>query len=170
MGTLLEIKIFLELIREGKPELTKINCEENVEKAIGLMLNKEYSQLPVMKGDKMVGVISHESVAKTLFSFIETKSKPPSKVRVKHCMERVSEVFSIEDDLFSLLNTLAERSFVFVSKRSIVTDIITSYDALRFFRACGEDFLVLNDIENIMRKIIADKFDASSFARSQNPA
>jgi hypothetical protein len=85
-------------------------------------------------------------------------------------MERVSEVFSIEDDLFSLLNTLAERSFVFVSKRSIVTDIITSYDALRFFRACGEDFLVLNDIENIMRKIIADKFDASSFARSQNPA
>jgi hypothetical protein len=35
---------------------------------------------------------------------------------------------------------------------------------LKFFRACGEDFLILNDIEIILRKMIVDKFDASSFA------
>jgi hypothetical protein len=60
------------------------------------------------------------------------------------------------------LDRLAEKSFVFVSKKDKVTDIITSFDALSFSKACGEDFLILNEIESILRKIIADRFDASS--------
>jgi len=167
LGKLLEIKSFLELIREGKPELVRIDYNDCVDKAIGLMLKNEYSQLPVMKGDKMVGVISYESLAKTVFSYSETKSKLPSKLRVRDFMEKVSKIFSSEDDVIDLLDRLAEKSFVFVSKRDRVTDIITSFDALSFSRACGEDFLILNDIESILRKIIADRFDASSFTEVQ---
>jgi predicted transcriptional regulator len=164
LGKLLEIKVFLELIKEGKSKLITIDCNDCVDKAIELMLKNEFSQLPVMKGDKMVGVISYESLAKTVFSYSEAKSKLPSKLRVRDFMEKVSKIFNTEEDVIALLDRLAEKSFVFVSKRDRVTDIITSFDALKFFRACGEDFLILNDIEIILRKIIADKFDASSFA------
>jgi predicted transcriptional regulator len=137
LGKLLEIKRFLELIGEGKPELVTIDYNDCVDKAMGLMLKNGYSQLPVMKGDKMVGVISYESLAKTVFSYSETKSKLPSRLRVRDFMEKVSKIFSCEDDVIDLLDRLAEKSFVFISKRDRVTDIITSFDVLSYFRFCG---------------------------------
>ena len=85
----------------------------------------------------MVGVISYESLAKTVFSYSETKSKLPSRLRVRDFMEKVSKIFSCEDDVIDLLDRLAEKSFVFVSKRDRVTDIITSFDILSYFRVCG---------------------------------
>jgi predicted transcriptional regulator len=140
LGKPLEIQRFLELIKEGKPELITIDCNDNVDKAIGLMLKNKCSQLPVMKGDKMIGVISYESLAKNVFNYTENKSKLPSKLRVRDFMEKVSKIFSNEDDVVNLLDALAEKSFVFIMKRNKVKDIITSYDALRFFRAHNEDF------------------------------
>ena len=134
MGKLLEIKSLLELVGERKPELVTIDCNDSVDKAIGLMLKNEFSQLPVMKGDKMIGVISYESLAKAVLSYTETKSKVPSKLRVRDFMEKGSNLFSSEDDVVSLLDTLADKSFVFITKRNKVTDIITSYDALNFFK------------------------------------
>ena len=140
----MEIQKFLELIREKKPELVTIDSKDSVDKAIELMLKNKYSQLPVMKADKMIGIISYESLAKNVFNYTENKSKLPSKLRVKDFMEKVSKIFSNQDDVGSLLDTLAEKSFVIIMKRNKVTDIITNYDALRFFRAYGKDFFCTN--------------------------
>ena len=135
----MEIITFLDLLREkGKTKLVTVNHNESVENAIRLMLKQEYSQLPVMKGEKVVGVISYESLAKTVFSYTKSKSKPPARFKAKDCMEKVSKIFSVEDDVINLLNTLADKAYVLISKRSKVTDIITSYDALLFFRTYRE--------------------------------
>jgi predicted transcriptional regulator len=142
MGKHLEIGTILDLLKErGKAKLETVNHNEIVENAIGLMLKKDYSQLPVMKGDKAVGVISYESLAKTVFNFTESKSKPPTKFRAKSFMERISKIFSVEDDVMDLMSMLAEKSYVLICKRSKVTDIITCYDALCFLRTYGESFL-----------------------------
>jgi predicted transcriptional regulator len=138
----LEIRTFLDLLEEKrKAKLVTINHNESVENAIRLMLKEDYSQLPVMKGDKAVGVISYESLAKTVFSFTESKSKPPAKVRAKDCMEKLSKIFSVEDDMINLLNALADKSYVLMRKRNKVTNIITSYDVLWFFKTYRERFL-----------------------------
>jgi cystathionine beta-synthase len=137
-----EIGKFLDLLEaKGKSELVTVNHNESVENAIRIMLKEEYSQLPVMKGEKVVGVISYESLAKTVFGFTESKSNPPTKVRTKDCMEKVSKLFSVEDDMMNLLSALADKAYVLIRKRSKVTDIITSYDALWFFRTYVERFL-----------------------------
>ena len=141
MGNLLDIQRFLNLIREGKPDLVTIDCNDSVDKAIELMLRKEYSQLPVMKGDKMIGVISYEALAKNVFNYAETKAKAPSKFRVRDFMDKVSKTFNIEDDAATILDTLAERSFAFIVRRNKVTDIITSYDAMKFFKTHGTELL-----------------------------
>jgi predicted transcriptional regulator len=167
LGKLLEIGTFLALVKvQEKDRLVTVNHNDSVKKTIGLMLKKEYSQLPVVEKGKMVGVISYESLAKSGLCLTETGSNPLSKVRVKDCMEEIPKIFSNKDDLLCLLNILATKSYVLIGKKSKVTDIVTSYDALKFFRTCGEDFLMLNDIESILRKIIADKFDASSFVEA----
>jgi predicted transcriptional regulator len=137
----LEIRAVLDLLeKKGNDKLITVNHNESVENAIRLMLKENYSQLPVMKGDKVVGVISYQSLAKTMFNFTESKSKPPVKVRAKDCMEKVSKIFSVEDDFIDLISTLADKSYVLVCNRSKVTDIVTSYDALWFFRTCGKEF------------------------------
>ena len=138
----MKIGTFLDLLEEkGKAKLVTVNHNEIVENAIGLMLKEEYSQLPVMKGDKAVGVISYESLAKTVFNFAASNSNPPPKFRVKAFMERISKIFTIEDDVMDLISALAEKSYVLICRKRRVTDIITSYDALWFFRTYGERFL-----------------------------
>ena len=138
----MEIETILDLLKaRGKAKLVTVDHNEIVENAIGLMLKKDYSQLPIMKGDKAVGVISYESLAKTVFNFTESKSKPPTKFRAKSFMERISKIFSVEDDVMDLMSVLAEKSYVLICKRSKVTDIITSYDALWLLRTYGESFL-----------------------------
>jgi predicted transcriptional regulator len=140
LGKHLEIRAFLDLLEErGKTKLVTVNPNESVENAIRWMLKEDYSQLPVMKRDKVVGVISYESLAKTVLNYTESKSKP--KFRAKDFMEKVSKIFSVEDDVINLLSALADKSYVLISKRSKVTDIITRYDAVWFFRTYGEDFL-----------------------------
>ena len=42
-------------------------------------------------------------------------------------------------------------------------DIITSYDALNYFREYSENFLMLNDIESNLRGIISEKYSRSAF-------
>jgi predicted transcriptional regulator len=136
----LKIRKFLDLLEErGKTKVVTVNPNESVDNAIRLMLKEEYSQLPVVKRDKVVGVLSYESLAQTVLSYTESKSKP--KFRAKDFMGKVSKIFSVEDDVINLLNTLAEKSYVLISKRSKVTDIITCYDAIWFFRTRGEGFL-----------------------------
>lgn len=40
---------------------------------------------------------------------------------------------------------------------------MTSYDALMFFRTISEDFVIINGIENILRKIISLEFNEAYF-------
>ena len=142
LGKHIEIETFLDFLqKKGKDKLVTVNHNESVENTIRLMLKEDYSQLPVMKGDKAVGVVSYESLAKTVFDFTESKSRPPAKIRAKDCMEKVSKIFSVEDDFIDLMSKLADKSYILVSKRSKITHIITSYDALWFFRTYVESFL-----------------------------
>lgn len=166
-GKLLEIKTFLDLCRQqGKTKLVTIKYDDSLEKAVKLMLQKQYSQLPVVKKDKVIGVISYESITNTLNDLVEKKLSSGSKYRIEDLVEKVQHIFSIEDDVLGLLNQLAEKSYVLVKNGNRVTDIITSFDALQFFRSCSEDFLVLNDIENILRTIIDEMFDPHSFEQA----
>ncbi|MGD0203103.1 MAG: CBS domain-containing protein [Candidatus Bathyarchaeia archaeon] len=136
MGKLLETRTFLDFLKaKGKSKLVTVNYKDSVEKAIRLMMENKYSQLPIIKKEKVVGVISYESVTNALFNFLGSKMKPPSKFRVEDLMEK-APMFSSEDDLLNLLDTLANRSFVLVRNGNRVTDIITSYDALQYFREC----------------------------------
>ena len=131
---MLTTRAFLDFLKaKGKPKLVTVNYDDSVGKAIRLMVENKYSQLPVIKKDKVVGVVSYESVANSLFNFLGSKMKPPSKLRVDDLMEKAA-MFSSEDDLLNLLDTLAHRSFVLVRNGERVTDIITSYDALQYFR------------------------------------
>jgi predicted transcriptional regulator len=162
LAKLLQVSDFLELLKEkGKPRLITVDYEAKLQDATKIMVEREFSQLPVEKGKKIVGVISFGSVVKTLHLMKE--SIEFSKLMVKDFMEIDSPIDA--KDLFEILNTLADKSFILIETNTKPTgvDIITSYDALNYFREYSENFLMLNDIESNLRGIISEKYNRSAF-------
>ena len=133
MEKLLEIGIFLDLLNKKleKAKLVTTNPNDSIRTTIDKMLKNEYSQLPVKKRGKLVGVFSFESLAKSVFCLTKTMSK--TSFKVKDCMEKTTKTYGNKDDLLSLLDTLGTKSYILIGEGKKVTNIITSYDALRFF-------------------------------------
>ena len=107
MSKLLEIKTFLAVLKnQGKPELTIVDHKNSIKEAVRLMIDNDYSQLPVVKKDKVVGVISYETVAKTLFGFVERRIKAYSNLTVRDLMEKAT-IFDGNEDLLDLMDVFA---------------------------------------------------------------
>ena len=53
--------------------------------------------------------------------------------KVKDCMDKTTKTYGNKDDLLSLLDTLGTESYILIGEGKKITNIITSYDALRFF-------------------------------------
>lgn len=161
MAKLLEVNELLKLLKKkGKPQLVTVDYEATLQDAIKDMIENDFSQLPVKKDGKIIGVISFGSIVKTLY-FIK-ESIGFSKLRVKDFM--AIDPPSNEDDLFKILNTLADKSYILIKTNTETKEeILTSYDALKYFREYSENFLVLNDIENNLRRIISAKYNQSEF-------
>ena len=132
MEKLLEIGIFLDLLNKNqqKAKLETANPNDNIRTTIDKMLKNEYSQLPVKKRGKLVGVFSYETLAKSVFS-LTNNSK--TILKVKDCMEKTTKTYGNKEDLLEILGTLGTKSYILIGEGKKVTNIITSYDALRFF-------------------------------------
>ncbi len=165
MAELLRIDKFLKLLKaKGKPDLVTINFGDKIDYAIKLMIRNDFSQLPVKKDGKIIGMISYGSIVRSML-FLEKKNEKPIdllRVKVEDLMEK-SCWANYDSDLFDLLDKLAIKSFIQIKTEDGTDEIITSYDAIDYFRGNTESFLALNDIENCLRHIIHEKFDESSF-------
>ena len=77
MEKLLEVGVFLDLLNKNqqKAKLETANPNDSIRTTIEKMLKNEYSQLPVKKRGKLVGVFSFESLAKSVFSLTKTMLK-----------------------------------------------------------------------------------------------
>jgi CBS domain-containing protein len=165
MAELLRIDEFLKLLKaKGKPDLVTLNFGDKIDHAIKLMIGNAFSQLPVKKDGEIVGIISYGSIVRALL-FLEKKNERPIdllRVKVEDLMEKPCWR-NYDSDLFDLLDKLAIKSFIQTKTEDGTDEIITSYDAIDYFRGLAESFLALNDIENCLRHIIHEKFDESSF-------
>ena len=77
MAELLRIDKFLKLLKaKGKPDLVTLNFGDKIDHAIKLMIGNDFSQLPVKKDGKIVGIISYGSIVRALL-FLEKKNERP---------------------------------------------------------------------------------------------
>ena len=165
MAELLRIDELLKLLKaKGKPDLVTINFGYTVHHAVKLMIENDFSQLPVKKDGRIIGIISYGSIVKAMLFLEKEDQRPIDLLRAK--VEDLMEKLSMDDynsDLFDLLDKLAIKSFIQTKTEDGTDEIITSYDVIAYFRELTESFLALNDIENCLRHIIREKFDESSF-------
>lgn len=142
----------LNNIEDESIKLISVSRDTNLTEAITLMIKYDFSQLPILSGRSVVeGLISWKSIGRAL-----VLGKDCNKVR--DCKEDAL-VFSLNEPLFKAVKTILEKDAVLIrDNNQTICGIVTATDVGEHFISLSEPFLLLEQIENLIRKILADKF------------
>jgi hypothetical protein len=137
--------------------------EEPLQDAFDRMLARQFSQLPVLRGNgqhREFYFITYESILVALHNFgsrIES-----SRLRVADALVRVLNVYRETDDLFDLLVGMREmNAALIVDDDRNLKHIVTSYDTSLYFQQWAEDMMHVRDVEHSLRRIINCAFKRS---------
>lgn len=140
------------------------NPEATIAEAVTIMLQHDFSQLPVMSSEREIkGVISWASIGSRM-ALSETKEKAKDYLQKHHEVRNT-------DSIFDAIDLIVKHDYVIVRGDSnIITGIITASDLSLQFRTISEPFLLLSEIENLVRIIIDSRFDINDIKGCTDPS
>lgn len=140
-----------------------VKPDDEVTRAVTLMLANDFSQLPVMTSERDVkGVISWHSLGSRL-------ALGKNCQWVRQCMER-HQVIEYDDSLFSAIDTIVRNQYVLIrNAEKKIVGIVTTSDLSVQFQQLGEPFLLIGEIENYVRKMLTGKFSPSELSQARDP-
>jgi hypothetical protein len=138
----------------GEVNVETVPPETRVGDALGLMMEKRFSQLPVVENGEVLGMFSLWSLAHHL------SLSPGLKVQsllqdleVGDVMEQVPKV-TVKDSIHSILDQLERHEALLVDSPHGLQAIATSTDVLRYFYRVARPYILLQEIEMGLREII----------------
>ena len=138
--------------------------DTELSKAIALMLLHDYSQLPVMQGDRQVdGLISWRSIGRTRID------KNAEHKVVRDCMDNV-EIVRWDMHLFDSVRVIADKEVILVrNSEGKIGGLVTTSDISLQFVSLSEPFLLVSEIENHIRRLIDGKFSIDQLKAARDP-
>jgi len=120
-------------------------------RAVTDMLFHDYSQLPVVTEDGILKVISWKSIGHRL-------ALGRAVDRVSECLDE-ARVIDREASLFEAISVIVENDYVLVREGdNKLTGIVTAADLALEFRKMSEPYLLIGEIENHIRPLVAGGF------------
>jgi len=138
-----------------------VSSETPIKEAIGIMCDKEYSQLPVLDDGKRIISITFESIIRKLrrcgqngkVTLEEFLSWP-----VKAVIDDDVREAKVDDHPLDHIKWMANKNFVLVvDPAQELKAIVTNYDFVLFLKKETEAFLLLREIETALRFIVRQK-------------
>lgn len=153
-----------KLAAANSPPLS-VNPDATLAEAATLMSVRGYSQLPVMTSVREVkGVISWASIAPRM-AFGNTGGL------VRDFMESPHYEVRADASIFQAIPIIVQHDYVLVrSARNEISGIVTASDLSLQFLQLSEPFLLLGEIENYIRQMIADKFPVAELKNVCDPS
>ncbi len=148
-------------LKASNRPVTSVSPDQTLSFIVATMMVTGYSQLPVMSDERNVrGFVSWKSIGKRMALDVQVKF-------ARDCMEPYEPFFEVRSDssLFEAIPVIMRNDFVLVrGKENKITGIITPTDLAEQFRDLTQHFLVLNEIENILRDLIRSSFSIETIA------
>lgn len=144
---------------EGQGALITVSKEDTVIHALSLMIEHDFSQLPVVSKqdefDDLEGMVTYEGILRGIRNF----GLKIEDLRVRDVMVSASLYYS-DDDLFDILDRLKETNAVVIMNREfpVLEGIVTSYDTAEYFRNRTEDLMRVEDVEVIIKDLIKEGY------------
>jgi len=93
---------------EGRQEPITVSPQDTIQKALALMIEHDFSQLPVVDDKKKpCGIVTSDSILRALKNF----GVSLAELQVSHAIVKVDE-YSPDEDLFDLLDDLKNTNAV----------------------------------------------------------
>ncbi|MFT4078609.1 CBS domain-containing protein [Rhodomicrobium sp.] len=144
--------------------IVSVPPDKPVAQAVTIMMLRGFSQLPVMTDDGAVlGMLSWRSVGTRM---VLNRAAP----LVRDAMEPHHEVRS-DVSIFDAIQAIVANDYVLVRGADArITGIVTANDLSLQFHDLTEPFLLLGEIENLVRNLIGNVFSADELKTACNPA
>jgi CBS domain-containing protein len=134
-----------------------------VEEAVTEMLANDFSQLPVMNGRSVKGIISWRSLGKRL-------ALGQGCSTAQQAMDD-AVVVSSEISIFQAINDIVQHDYVLVQRPdNTISGIVTTSDLSVTFRVLSEPFLIIAEIENHLRDLVDASFTKDELQAVKDPA
>lgn len=131
-------------------DLVSVESITSIGRAQTLMIQHDFSQLPVVDNGDLVGIISWESIAQ---ASLRTRVK-----RVSDCVTE-AQTLNRDADLLASMPVIVEAGYVIVlDPRGVPTGIVTTADLARQFDRLARPFLSVGECERELRKILDGAF------------
>jgi hypothetical protein len=136
---------------QGRPAPVCVGREDPISRALDLMVENDYSQLPVIDAaNRPLGMVTYEGIMQSVRHF----QAELDELHVRDAMTAALRS-NLEDDLFDLLEQLKRTNAVLiVSPTEELVGIVTSYDSTEFFRTYAEDMMHVEDIEVAVKELV----------------
>ncbi|PPK92507.1 CBS domain protein [Kineococcus xinjiangensis] len=135
----------------GDQEVVSVGLRASVAEALSLMRENDYSQLPVVLGNRVFGVFSYRSLAAGLASGAIDGN--PLESPVSDLLADLAFV-RLRDDLHDLLPFLQRDDAVLVGDEDRLMGVIMTADVTTFLWEVTEPFVLVRDIELAVRKLM----------------
>lgn len=140
------------LLKAANTKPATVENNDTLDKAITVMMMNNYSQLPVMNGPrKIVGFISWETIG-------EARSKGVNTNEVKDYKRESVKVFRRDIPLMQAIWEIYKNDFIVVAEADgTPCGIVTTADVSSQFLTWTEPFVMLEQIENLVRHLLDGK-------------
>lgn len=134
-----------------------------LQEAVTIMLINDFSQLPVMIGERDVkGVVSWTSIGERLF--LRKNGSQASEFMDQH------QEIRAESSLFQAIPIIVQYQYVLIrGSDNRITGIVTASDLNLQFKQLSEPFLLLGEVENHIRNILRQKLSAEELSSVKDP-
>jgi CBS domain-containing protein len=152
---------------EGRPKPITVSPQDTIQRALALMTEHDFSQLPVVdEKEKPLGMVTGDSILQALMNF----GVSLAELRVSHAILKV-DTYSPDEDLFDLLDDLKNTyGVLIIDAEGTLIGIVTSYDTTEYFRRRAEDMMYVEDIETTLKDFIRVAFHVSDETDQQKLA
>lgn len=132
--------------------LISVTRDTTLNEAITLLILNDFSQLPILSGQRDVeGIISWKSIGRAI-------SLGKACLTVSDCKDEVI-ILNYNEPLFNAVKFVLDKEFVLVrQKDKTISGIVTVTDIGEQFISMAEPFLIIEQIENHIRKLLDKKF------------
>lgn len=153
------------LLKSANQMPVSIAPDATLAEAATLMMMHDYSQLPVMQGDRTVkGMISWKGIGHAT-----AVGRNPKFVR--DAMDTSVEIVAQDAPLFEAVATIIAKEVVLVrASDQKICGIVTGEDINAQFLELSEAFIRLGEIENQIRRLIRGKFTPADLQGARDPA
>ncbi|RXZ47566.1 CBS domain-containing protein [Agromyces fucosus] len=124
-----------------------VKASDSLNRARTLMELHSFSQLPVMRGNRPIGVVSWESIGRALL-------KNPH-AELAECIDTPVEKKKLDGDLLASIASINAKGYVLVvNDDGSISGIITSADLGEALADIAGPYLLLSEIEELLRAIV----------------